>query len=217
MCREVRRQAVSLKQRGFAQAWPGQTVARAGSQRGDLQDQRGRLLRRFVRARRQRGEIGQRQRHGERGLIRCVDDRGAAVKRQPIARRRSVGIEPQRRLVIDQREQHRRRRWIERRWRCEPPARLMQFPWPRHRIQHGTECRLCLTDRIGKTGQRDRRAHVRMFRMAKNCTRVAAAFAATVSRRACWVAASGSIISASNAACRSGSCSSASASAASSA
>ena len=37
---KVRRQAARRQQRGFAQTRPGQAIARAGSQRGDLQDQR---------------------------------------------------------------------------------------------------------------------------------------------------------------------------------
>ncbi len=60
---------------GFAQPWPGQPISRSAAKRRDLQDQRGGIFRRFVRAGRQHSEIGQRQRQCEcRGRGR-IDDR----------------------------------------------------------------------------------------------------------------------------------------------
>ena len=79
----------------------------------------------------------------------------AAPRRSPVQRRRARQTVP-----------------------ADEPAR------PRHRIEHRAKRRLRIADRIGEPAQIDR-AHARMLRMVKNCTRVAAAARPTPRARAC--------------------------------
>ena len=112
---------------------------------------------------------------GERRVARCSTIARAAMERQPVARRRRGRVEPERRLVVDQRQQHRgggRGPAAPARPAVRPPCSV-----PGRAIASSTARNVACASahRIGEAGQGDRRAHVRMFRMAKNCTRVAAA------------------------------------------
>src|SRR5689334_6359037 len=106
------------------------------------------------------------------------------MEREPITCRGSSGVEPKRRLVIYQGEQHCRGRLIQWRRRCQALAGAMYCTRPRHRIEQSPKCGLRLGDWIGEAGQIDVVTQARMFRMAKNWTRVAAALDAISARRA---------------------------------
>src|ERR1700760_2502727 len=107
-------------------------------------------------------------------------------------------VEPQWCLVVDQRGQRRRCCRIEWCGRGQAFPGLLQASRSCHRIEHGTECSLCLADRVCEAWQSDACTHVRIFRMAKNWTRVAAAFDAVASRLTCCAAASFSTTSVSS-------------------
>ena len=137
----------------------------------------------------------------------------------PVARRRGGRIEPERRFVVDQGQQHRsRRRDRAAPARVSPSPAWRMRPGPRHGVEHGAEAGLRAGDRIGEAGQGDARrscAHVpHGEELHPGRRRLRARRSA---RCACCAAASGAITLRCSAARRAGSCSSASASAASSA
>ena len=135
---------------------------------------------------RQRLEIGQRQTEGECRLVGPEPTIAAPQWKASQSRAgAAAGVEPDRRLVIDQRQQHRGGGAIE--WRgCRRgsvPRGAVVPAVPSHRARRGRCTARPARDR--RSPQGDAGAHVRMFRMAKNWTRVAAAFAAVASRPAC--------------------------------
>ena len=99
-------------------------------------------------------------------------DRRTAMEGDPRARRRGRRIQPHRRLVVDQRQQHGGRRVAQ--WRRADATRdRMHLSGPRHRVQHGAESTTAhrRPDRRNRARvRRSLRPQVRIVRMAKNCT-----------------------------------------------